>query len=220
MKNKQHRYSWPLAVLLTLLFLWLLSVPFLLLPAGGLWLLAAVLLLPLIPILEGLLLTPLYQRCGRFDYYSALLFATHNGQGLDLHVGTLCDYCNVLRWQQRGSVARRQVMQQLLQGLLALCDATAAGRLAPDTPLNATSYFFNSRSVARLGFIAVPAPRADRLNLWLAAAGLALRLSFIRGRWCWPDLRAVSSVQTSAANLLAHRRQIRQMLATLTRSAQ
>lgn len=205
-------HQWLIAFTLVGVFILLLALPFLLLPKGSLWLLAAILLLPLVSALESLLLTPLYASTKRFIYYSPLLFATASPKGFDLHVGTLYDYVAHLRWGDRGARAQRQVVRHMLQGLLAICDAVAEGRLSAHTEITATSYFFSNSSAEKLGFVAGKAFSGQKLNLLMVFLSLALRLSFIRGRWCWPDLQKSKSIQTTAGELLLRRSVIVKLL--------
>ncbi len=209
--------QWLIAFTLGGVFILLLGLPFLLLPKGVYWLLAAILWLPLISVLESLLLTPLYALIRRFTYYSPLLLATASPQGLDLHVGTLYDYVTHLRWRDRGARAQRQVVRYMLQGLMAICDAVAEGRLSAHTEITATSYFFSNSSVEKLGFVAGKAFSGQKLNLLMEFLSLTLRLSFIRGRWCWPDLKQSKSIQTTAGELLLHRPVIVKMLVRMQR---
>jgi hypothetical protein len=173
--------------------------------------------LPLVAPLESLLLTPWYTRSGRFVYYSPMLVATRQPRGLDLHVGTIYDYARRLRWRDRGRRAARIVTADLLRGLLAIADDVHAGRLAPDAKIVATSFFFGSRSLARLGFEERAAPRAVVVNMWQASVSIALRLSFTHGRPAFPDLRRVRQAATTAGALAAHRRQLETMLAAVER---
>ena len=190
----------------------ILLLPFLLLPKGVYWLLAAVLLLPVIPVLESLLLTPLYRLSGRFVYYSNMLLLTRSANGLELHAGTLFDYVSYLRWHERGPKAQFKVTRQLLQGLLALCDDIEQGKIAPGTAISATSYFFSNRTAAKLGFTADKVAPMQWLNLMLVAVSLALRLSLIKGRCSWPDLRQIRHIHTTAGHLLAQRATIMRLL--------
>ncbi len=77
-KSKKLLLQWCFPILLIGTFLLLLWLPFLFLPKGLYWLFAAILLLPLVPVLESFLLTPAYTLAGRFNYYSPLLFATNS----------------------------------------------------------------------------------------------------------------------------------------------
>jgi len=174
--------------------------------------LAALLLLPIIPVLESLLLTPLYRLNGRFVYYSKTLFITRTDKGLQLHAGTLFDYVRLIHWHESGSKAQQKLIDQLLQGLLAMCDDIARGNIAPDTLISATSYFFNDRSATKLGFSAADVPVIERLNLEVAVLSLAVRLSIGKGRLSWPDLSKIRHIQTKAGNLLAHRATIMRLL--------
>ncbi len=209
--------QWLIAFTLAGVFIFLLGLPFLLLPKGLYWLLAAILLLPFMSVLETLLLTPLYALTRRFTYYSPMLLATASPQGLDLHVGTLYDYLTHLRWRDRGARAQRQVVRHMLQGLLAICDAVAEGRLSAHTEITATSYFFSNSSVEKLGFVSGKVFSGQKFNLLMVFLSLTLRLSFIRGRWCWPDLKQSKSIETTAGSLLLYRPVIEKMLTRLQR---
>lgn len=213
--SKSLLLQWCFPILLVGVFLFLLGLPFLCLPKGVYWLFAAILLLPLIPVLESFLLTPAYALAGRFTYYSPLLLATKSAQGLDLHVGTLYDYIIQLRWSERGFPAERHAMRLILQGLLSICDAVAEGRLSAQNEITATSYFFSDRSVEKLGFTVKKGSFEVKLNLWLVYLSLVLRLSLIKGRWCLPDLKRIRCIHTTAGELLQQRPQIAKMLAHL-----
>lgn len=165
------------------------------------------------PALEGTLMAPLYTLAGRFRYYSPMLLATRRpGGGLDLHGGTLFDYVTQLRWRDRGPRAARIVSSEMLRGLLAVCAEVERGELAPDAPVTATSYFFSNRSLARLGFTVHDPPAAVRFNLQLAIVGIALRLSFTRGRIAFPDLRRIRQARTTAGALQARALEIQGLL--------
>lgn len=203
---------WLQIVACSFMFIAMLLLPFLLLPKGMYWLVAAVLLLPVIPLLESLLLTPLYRLTGRFVYYSHTLFITRSVSGLQLHAGTLFDYVSLIRWHERGARAQRKLTEQLLQGLLALCDDIAQGNIAANTTISATSYFFSDRSAAKLGFSTAKTAPLERLNLMLAVLSLAARLSLTKGRFSWPDLRHIRHIHTTAEHLLAQRPTIVRLL--------
>ena len=207
--------QWCFPILLAGIFFILLGLPFLVLPKGVYWLFAAILLLPLIPVLESFLLSPVYALTGRFTYYSPLLLATKSPQGLDLHVGTLYDYMTQLRWSERGVKSQRHAMQHILQGLLSICDAVADGRLSAQNEITATSYFFSNRSVEKLGFTLNSGSFAVKLNLALVYLSLVLRLSFIKGRWCLPDLKQIRCIHITAGELMQQRTRIAKMLAHL-----
>lgn len=215
--SKTLLLQWCFPILLIGVFLFLLGLPFLCLPKGVYWLCAAILLLPLIPVLESFLLTPAYALVGRFTYYSPLLLATKSAQGLDLHVGTLYDYITQLRWSERGVQSQRHAMLLILQGLLSICDEVAEGRLSAQNEITATSYFFSNRSVEKLGFTLKSGSFEVKLNLALVYLSLVLRLSFIKGRWCLPDLKRIRCIHTTAGELLQQRSRIAKMFEHLQR---
>ena len=214
-KSKKLLLQWCFPILLIGTFLLLLWLPFLFLPKGLYWLFAAILLLPLVPVLESFLLTPAYTLAGRFNYYSPLLFATNSPQGLDLHVGTLYDYVTQLRWSERGMQTQRHAMQLILQGLLSIGDAVTEGKLSAQTKITVTSYFFSDRSVKKLGFTLSNGSLEMKLNLVLVYLSLFLRISFIKGRWRLPDLQRIRCIHTTAGDLFHQRARISQMLVNL-----
>lgn len=185
------------------------------------WLLAFTLVLVwILAPLEALLLTPLYALLGRFRYLSPMLVATRRrGGGLDLHVGTLLDYVVHLRWRDRGPRSSRVVTAEVLRGLLALVGEVERGELPPDAELVATSYFFSDRTVARLGFRLREAPGSVVQNMVFSSLGIALRLSFTRGRPAFPDLRRVRQAVTTAGRLAEHSGEIRRLLRGLPSGA-
>jgi hypothetical protein len=172
--------------------------------------------MPFVAPVESLLLAPLYGLAGYFRHYSPMLLATRRRSGrLDLHVGTLFDYVTRLRRTDRGPRAVRIVTADILSGLLRIAEEVERGTLSPGAELVATSYFFSDRSVARLGFALRPAPGAVVANLAVASLSIALRLSFTRGRFAYPDLRRVRQAVTSAGELAQHAGEIRRLLERL-----
>lgn len=218
-----YKVGWPVVACTTAFFVVIL-LPFWLLPKGLYWLITALLLLPVIPAIESLLLTPLYRVSGRFVYYSKTLFVTRSDKGLQLHAGTLYDYLGLLYQHKRSAKikhklsARRLLTEQLLQGLLALCDDIAKGNIAPSSHISATSYFFSERSATKLSFTKAPVSTIERINLLTAALSLAIRLSISKGRLTWPKLRNIKHMNTTAAGLLARRLEIEQLLNVSQRS--
>ena len=204
--------AWLSAAALSCGFVVLVLLPFWLLPKGLSWLLALLLLLPLIPVFESLLLTPLYRLSGRFVYYSNTLFVTRIGNRLQLHAGTLYDYMRLLRRHEYGPKAQRKLTVQLLQGLLVICDDIADGKFKDDTPISATSYFFSDRSAVKLGFISASVEPIERLNLLLSSISLAIRLSISKGRLSWPNVKHIRHIHTTAGKLVEQRATIVRLL--------
>jgi hypothetical protein len=208
--------QWAVAVGAALLGLAVIGSLFALPVLDWRWLPISLLGLPFLAPVEGLLLAPLYGLAGYFRYYSPMLLATRRRSGgLDLHVGTLFDYVMRLRWSDRGPRAARIVTADILRGLLQIAEEVERGTLSPDAELVATSYLFSDRSIARLGFTLRPAPGAVVANLAVTSLSIALRLSFTRGRFAYPDLRRIRQAVTSAGELAQHAGEIRRLLERL-----
>jgi hypothetical protein len=214
--RRSKRLQWTVALLLAGLCLGVVGLPFALVIHDWRWAPGIVALPLLIAPLEGLLLTPLHTLTGRYRYYSPFLLATADAGGaLELHVATLFDYVVLLRWRDRGRRASRRIAVELLRGLLAVIADVERGALAAHLPVTATSYIFSSRTLRRMGFELQPTSAAARLNLALAFVGIALRLSFTRGRPTLPDLRRIRTATATGAQLAAQRDELQRLLARL-----
>ena len=217
-KSPSPLIQWGFATILSVVFLALIAIPFLVIPVGPYWFLYGLIILPFVAPLESLLLTPLYRLCGRFDYLSALLLATKSPNGFELHTGTLFDYVSHLKTRDLGHRAQRVVVKNVLEGLLVLCDKVDGGKIKAEIKLTATSYFFSDRTAKKLGFDIVEADRVNRINLYSAYLSLMLRLSFTKGKLTAPKLSQLRQISTTAGDLATHRQDILRMLTYLDRS--
>lgn len=196
-----------------LFFVFLITfVPFLLIPLGPYSLLYAVFLVFMSPILESVLLTPLYSCIGRFKYLSPLLIYTESNSELHLHVGSIYDYLINIERHEYGHKAQLKVLKGILDGLNELCKRTEQGELEPERAIFATSYFFNAKSAKKLGFKEDEANDLEVFNLYLSYFSLAIRLSMIKGKSEYPKLSEIKKIRTTAGELLKHKDAIERML--------
>lgn len=196
--------SLPLIVALAAVPLGLSAV---LIAASLTWPIALLAWLPglfVLPAVESLCLTPLYERSGRFRRWSRFLYSTGDVQrGIDLHLGTLYDYVRYLSWRRRGAANRRAIVRDLGCGLRAIADAVETGALPASTPVRITTWFVGARSLARLGCAFAEPTSFERFNLATVSFSLSLRLAFTRGRIAWPDLSNVRCGVTTAGAIAA-----------------
>lgn len=150
--------------------------------------------------------TPLLRVSGLYRYHSRMLKATvRTRRTYEIHGGTALDYALHLSWGDRGLAARRRVLAWYLDGILDIAERVARGELPPDVRVTGTSYFFNERSAARLGFRIEPAGRRLKLVLVLSYLDLVVLYSFCRGRLSFPNVLQAKRAVIAAGDL-ANRR--------------
>jgi len=161
-------------------------------------------------------LTPVWRRSGVYRYRSRVLFTVRRGaREMELHGGTLYDYVVGMRWADRGLRATRELGRGYLVGLLGVIADVEAGRIAADTRITGTSYFFSERTMRKLGFGLQPAGFLDRLHLLLDGLSLTAMYSYSRGRFAVPRIRRARRAVTTAAELARHRPEVERALARL-----
>jgi len=183
-------------------------------PAGWPWTLALILLV--VPLAE-LALAPLWRASGAYRYHSPLLFSIHRAGATELHAGTSYDYLLRFRWRDRGRIARRIALRDLLSGLLAVAGDAGTGLIPSDARITIDSHVLSDRTARAFGFEMVPARMAARLHLMLDILAISAMQSFVRGR---PSLARVWRARhgvARASDLAAAASRIRARLDRLER---
>jgi hypothetical protein len=213
-KSEQWFWAWTLAML-GLLFALATHSLFAMLAGGAAAFLSAIVAAIWANYSFG---TPLYRLSGWFKYRSPMLLEfTPYTEFTDLHLGTSFDFYLNFRWRDRGPAARRKIFLWCLEGLLAIAEEAAFGAMPGDRKIVATSYFFNDRTIEKLGFRREKAGWDVRLNLLLALPEVALCYSFTQGRPALPPIWKASKAETTAAELAANKGKIEALLARLRR---
>ena len=105
-----------------------------------------------IPILQ-LAATPFFTRVGIYKYYSPMLLGyMANDNQIDLHSGGSFDYFFVMRKYKSGIEMRNRLLMFYLEGLIYIIKQIENKRISEKVNIVGTSYFFNNRTLYKMGF--------------------------------------------------------------------
>ena len=158
-----------------------------------------------VPITQ-FLYTPLFTLIGGYTYYSPMLLGyMANEKQIDLHSGTSFDHLFVLRNCKPGIELRNRLLAYHLEGLLYLISLIENKQIPESVTLVGTSYFFNDRTLQRLGFQIEKASTFYRANLFLNFIDLFWMYSLSRGKVSMPALWKAKKAQIQGAALVAQK---------------
>ena len=152
------------------------------------------------------LYTPLFTLTGGYTYYSPMLLGyMSNEKQIDLHSGTSFDHLFVLRNCKPGIELRNRLLAYHLEGLLYLISLIENKQIPESVTLVGTSYFFNDRTLQRLGFQIEKASTFYRANLFLNFIDLFWMYSLSRGKVSMPALWEAKKARIQGAALVAQK---------------
>jgi len=158
-----------------------------------------------VPITQ-FLYTPLFTLTGGYTYYSPMLLGyMANKKQIDLHSGTSFDYLFVFRNFKPGMEWRNRLLAYHLEGLLYLISLIENKQIPESVTLVGTSYFFNDRTLKRLGFQIEKASTFYRANLFLNFIDLFWMYSLSRGKVSMPALWKAKKARIQGAALVAQK---------------
>ncbi len=135
------------------------------------------------------LFTPIYTLTGGYTYYSPMLLGyMANDTQIDLHSGTSFDHLFVLRKYPTGTPLRNRILLYHLEGLLHLIQLIEEKRIPESVNIVGTSYFFNDRTILKLGFQIEKASLFYRINLLINGIDLFWMYSLSQGKLAIPTL--------------------------------
>lgn len=135
------------------------------------------------------LFTPIYTLTGGYTYYSSMLLGyMANDTKIDLHSGTSFDHLFVLRKYTSGTPLRNRILLYHLEGLLQLIQLIEEQRIPESVNIVGTSYFFNDRTLLKLGFQIENASLFYRINLLINGIDLFWMYSLSQGKLAIPTL--------------------------------
>ena len=152
------------------------------------------------------LYTPLFTLTGGYTYYSPMLLGyMSNEKQIDLHSGTSFDHLFVLRNCKPGIELRNRLLAYHLEGLLYLISLIENKQIPESVTLVGTSYFFNDRTLQRLGFQIEKASSFYRANLFINFIDLFWMYSLSRGKVSMPALWEAKKARIQGAALVAQK---------------
>ena len=152
------------------------------------------------------LYTPLFTLTGGYTYYSPMLLGyMANEKQIDLHSGTSFDYLFVLRQVKPGIDLRNTTLMYHVEGLLNLIAKIENKQISESVTIVGTSYFFNERTLAKLGFQIEKASLFYQLNLFLNFIDLWWMYSLAKGKISIPELWNAKKARIQGAQLCAQK---------------
>lgn len=158
-----------------------------------------------IPISQ-FLFTPFFRLTGMYTYYSPMLLGyMANDKQIDLHSGTSFDHLFVLSKYKSGNQLRNRLLIFHLEGVLQLISLIEDKRLPETVSIVGTSYFFNDRTLNKLGFQIERASLFYRINLFINFIDLFWMYSLSRGSFSIPNLWDAKKATIKGDNLVAQK---------------
>lgn len=135
------------------------------------------------------LYTPIFKLTGGYTYYSPMLLGYMvNDKQIDLHSGTSFDYLFVFRKHKPGIALRNRLLAYHLEGLLNLISQIEKKQIPESVMVVGTSYFFNDRTLQKLGFQIEKPSVLYRANLFINFIDLFWMYSLSQGTISIPKL--------------------------------
>lgn len=167
------------------------------------------LLLPLYVPVAQFAWTPLFRLVGVYKYYAPMLLGfMANDLKIDLHSGTSFDYLFVMRKYRVGVEMRNRLLMYHLEGLLNIIQQIADGHIPESVSIEGTSYFFNNRSLQKMGFEVAEASFSYRLNLLVNIIDLTWMYSLSQGKFAIPKVWDAKKAHITGAGLRANKDKI------------
>jgi hypothetical protein len=188
-------YQWIAAILLLLLGFWPALV---IIEKGYEQPLLYLLFLIYIPVGQ-FAATPFFTLVGIYKYYSPMLLGyMANDKQIDLHSGGSFDYLFVMRTYKSGIALRNKLLIYHLDN-----------KTIPETAnIVGTSYFFNNRTLHKMGFEIINPSLLYRINLFVNFIDLIWMYSLAKGKFAMPKLWNAKKASITGAKLKESKKKI------------
>ncbi len=160
--------------------------------------------------------TPAFRLTGIYTYYSPMLIGyMPNKIQIDLHSAGSFDYLFVMRKYRPGNEMRNRLLIYYLEGLLHLIKQIESGELPKSISIIGTSYFFNKRTIKKLGFDEKTPTLFYRFNLFVNFIDIFWMYSVSKNKIAFPNLWKAKKLSISGESLLTQRILIENLHQTL-----
>jgi hypothetical protein len=133
-----------------------------------------------------------------------------NDKQIDLHSGGSFDYLFEMRKFSPGMEMRNKLLMFHLEGLLNIIQSIENKNIPESVNIIGTSYFFNERTLNKLGFELETPSLFYRINLFLNFIDLIWMYSLSKGKFSIPRLWNAKKASISGSRLLASKAQLTQ----------
>ena len=153
--------------------------------------------------------TPLFRLIGVYKYYSPMLLGyMANDRQIDLHSGGSFDYLFVMRKYIAGIEIRTKILLYHIEGLIKIIELIENKSILETVNIVGTSYFFNDRTLGKVGFDIKNPSIFYRLNLFLNFIDLIWMYSLSQGKLSIPKLWNAKKASISGYKLIESKKVI------------
>jgi hypothetical protein len=153
--------------------------------------------------------TPIFKLIGVYKYYSPMLLGyMANDHQIDLHSGGSFDYLFVMRKYRAGIEIRTKLLIYHIEGLKKIIQLIENKSIPEAVNIVGTSYFFNDRTLSKMGFEIVNPSLFYRLNLFANFIDLIWMYSLSKGKFSVPKLWNAKKAIISGAKLIESKKVI------------
>ena len=147
--------------------------------------------------------TPIFSLIGVYKYYSPMLLGyMANDRQIDLHSGGSFDYLFVMRRYRAGIEIKYKLLLYHIEGLIKIIVLIEKKSIPETVSIVGTSYFFNDRTLSKMGFEIVNPSIFYRLNLFINFIDLIWMYSLSQGKLSIPKLWNAKKAIISGAKLI------------------
>ena len=156
--------------------------------------------------------TPFFKLIGIYRYYSPMLLGyMANDRQIDLHSGGSFDYLIIMRKYKAGIEMRNRLMMFHIEGLLNLIHLIENKSIPETANIVGTSYFFNDRTLCKMGFEIVNPSLFYRLNLFANFIDIFWMYSLSKGKLSIPKLWNAKKASITGINLIESKKLIEEL---------
>ncbi len=156
--------------------------------------------------------SPFFKLIGTYQYYSPMLLGyMANDKQIDLHSGSSFDYLFVMRKYKAGIALRNRLLIYHLEGLIHMIRLIENKSIPETVNIVGTSYFFNNRTLQKMGFEVINPSWFYRLNLFVNFIDLIWMYSLSQGKWSIPKIWNAKKASISGIKLIENKKQIEEL---------
>jgi len=131
-----------------------------------------------------------------------------NDSQIDLHSGSSFDYLFVMRKYKSGIEMRNRLFIFYLEGLISMIELIENKSIPETVNIIGTSYFFNHRTLHKMGFEIENPSLFYRVNLYVNFFDLCWMYSLSQGKFSIPKLWNVKKAKISGTKLVESKKVI------------
>ena len=140
-----------------------------------------------------------------------------NDKQIDLHSGGSFDYLFVMRNYKSGINLRNRLLLYHIEGLFKIIQLIENKNIPETVNVVGTSYFFNDRTLSKMGFEIVKPTLLYRLNLFMNFIDIIWMYSLAQGKLSIPKLWKAKKASISGTKLIENKKLIEEIYSLMRR---